>query len=129
PRMSTEATDDERIAALRLIRTESVGPITYRELIDHFGSAARALDALPDLSRRAGRRLHIVPAAAAKREIEALAEAGGRLVILGEPGYPPWLASTDGAPPVLSIRGDPAILARPMIAVVGSRNASVSGRR
>ncbi|MCW5697805.1 MAG: DNA-processing protein DprA [Bauldia sp.] len=127
--MSATVSDDERLAALRLIRTESVGPITFRELVDHFGSAVAALDALPELSRRAGRRLRIASAADVERELEALAAQGGRLVIRGEEAYPPWLAAIDSAPPVLAIRGDVAVLARPMVAIVGSRNASVSGRR
>ncbi|MHA1560037.1 MAG: DNA-processing protein DprA, partial [Alphaproteobacteria bacterium] len=121
--------DDQRLAWLRLIRSDNVGPITFRDLLDRFGSATAALDALPDLARRAGRRIRICSIEHAEREVEAIAAMGARLIAIGEPGYPPWLARIDSAPPVITIRGDVTILSKPMIAIVGSRNASVSGRK
>ncbi|MEX2451626.1 MAG: DNA-processing protein DprA [Rhodospirillales bacterium] len=116
---------------LRLIRTEHVGPLTFYRLLARFGSAAAALTALPDLARRGGRAKAPRPytAANAEAEIEAVEALGARLIARGEPEYPPLLAAVEDAPPLISVLGDAALLARPAIAVVGARNASLNGRR
>lgn len=121
--------DEQRLAWLQLIRSDNVGPITFRDLLDRFGTASAALDALPDLARRVGRRIRICSIEHAEREIVAIDALGARLIAIGEPDYPAWLARIDSAPPIITIRGDGAMLAKPMIAIVGSRNASVSGRK
>lgn len=121
--------DRQRLAWLRLIRSEAIGPVTFRELINHFGSASAALDAVPDLAARGGRRIRLFPEADALREMEALDRLGARLVALGEPEFPPLLRHVDGGPPLIAVRGDANVLTRPTIAIVGSRNASVAGRR
>lgn len=123
------ASDAERLATMRLIRSDNLGPITFAALIEHFGSANAALDALPELGRRAGRRITIASQADAEREIEAALKFGARVVTLRERGYPPWLRAIDSAPPILTLRGDPAVFERPMVAIVGSRNASAAGRK
>jgi DNA processing protein len=119
--------DEQRLAWLRLIRSETIGPITFRELLNHFGSAAMAIEAAPELAARGGRAIRICPREDAEREIVALRGLGGRLVAMGEPAYPPWLRHIDSAPPLLAIRGGDDILSRPVIAIVGSRNASLPG--
>ena len=121
----------EKLDWLRLIRSENVGPVTFYQLLQRFGSAAAALDALPELAERAGRRrpLLVCSRGAAEREMAAVERVGARLVAWGEPDYPVALAATDDAPPLLSLRGNAALLARPAIAVVGARNASANGRR
>ncbi len=119
-------TERERRDRLRLIRTESIGPITWRELMAHFGSASDAIEGLPDL---ASRKLDVTPAEAAEAELEWLDTLGARAITLGEPEYPDALAQIDDAPPVLAVLGDPALLSRPGIGIVGARNASANGRR
>jgi len=123
--------ETERLQRLRLIRSENVGPITYYGLVERFGSAAAALAALPELARRGGRAkaVKVCPQADAEGEIEALEAVGARLIARGEPDYPPMLAEIDAAPPLISVLGDARILGRRAIAVVGSRNASLNGRR
>jgi len=122
--------DPERADRLRLARTFSVGPVTFRRLLDRFQSATEALRALPDLARQAGADiLHPPSRAQAEDEIAALARAGGRFLVLGEPLYPAPLAAIEDAPPLLALRGEPALLARHAIGVVGARNASAGGRR
>jgi DNA processing protein len=121
--------DGERLAWLRLIRSENIGPVTFRELIRRFGTADAALAAVPELAQRGGRRIRIASLAEAEREVAAVAAAGARLIAIGEPEYPEWLGHIDDAPPLLARRGDPACLARPMVSIVGSRNASVAGRK
>jgi DNA processing protein len=122
-------TDAQRRDWLRLIRSDGVGPVTFRELINHFGSAAAALHALPDLGARGGRRLRVWPKDDADRELAATAKLGAALVAIGEPEYPAWLRAAEGAPPLIAVRGNMKVLARPMIAIVGSRNASIAGRK
>ena len=119
----------ERLCCLRLIRSENVGPITYRELLKRFGSAEAALKQVPHLARRGGRsRIRLCSIEDAKREIAAIEKIGAKLVCLGEPDYPPILSRIDDAPPTLSIIGHSHLLTQPMIAVVGARNASTNGR-
>lgn len=114
---------------LRLIRAENVGPRAFRSLINRFGGAAAALEALPDLARRGGGLLapRVPSIAEAEAEIGALARMGGRFIALGEPDYPALLRQIDDAPPLLALRGNAELLARPTVAIVGARNASGAG--
>lgn len=126
---TTEITDAERIERLRLIRSDNVGPRTFRSLIRHFGSARAALERLPDFARRGGasRPQRIPSQADAIAELEACARLGVHLIAPGEKGYPPRMTELDDAPPLLGVRGVIDTMMRPMIAIVGSRNASAAG--
>ena len=122
-------TDTERIDRLRLIRSDNVGPRTFDSLLAHFGNARAALERLPDLARRGGaaRSGRICSEEEARAEIAAAKRIGVALVAPGEAAYPPRLATLEDAPPLLGVRGAPDVLMRPMIAIVGSRNASGAG--
>jgi DNA processing protein len=126
---TTHLTDEQRIDWLRLIRSDNVGPRTFRSLINHFGSARTALQRLPDLARRGGaaRPGRICSEEDARTELTASTKLGVTLVAPGEAGYPPRLAVLDDAPPLLGVRGGADMLMRPVIAIVGSRNASGAG--
>ena len=94
------------------------------------GSAAAALKALPDLARKAG--LENYAACSAERvgiEIRAGAEAQARLIFFGNEDYPKALMTIASPPPVLWITGNSQTLLRPMVAIVGARNASSLGTR
>jgi DNA processing protein len=121
----------ERLDWLRLSRCENVGPVTFRQLLARYGSAERALAALPELARRGGRRraIRLCPKGEAEAEVAALAEFGGELVAACEPGYPRALAAIDDAPPLLACRGHLHLLEKPVVALVGARNASINGRK
>lgn len=121
--------DAERLACLRLIRSSQVGPVTFRELINHFGGAANALKALPSFARRAGRAVEICPEEEAVAELRAARKVGARPVFTIEPGYPPALAAVDAPPPLLYVKGRPELLAAPCVAIVGSRQASAAGTK
>ena len=127
----TPLSDRERLNWLRLIRSENVGPRTFRSLMKHFGGAAAALDALPGLARRGGASSpsRVCTAAEAERELAQTAAVGGALIASHEPGYPPRLATIDDAPPLLGVLGSREAMMRPMIAIVGSRNASGAGQK
>lgn len=124
-------TERQRIAWLRLIRSDNVGPATFRQLINHCGSAENALAMLPELSRRGGatRSLRIASVQDAERELEAARRFGAHFIGIGEPDYPPALRHIDGAPPLVAIRGNPASATRPSVGIVGSRNASIVGAK
>lgn len=120
----------ERFARLRLARADRVGPVTFRQLLDRYGSATAALDALPDLVRKGGDHGYALPPAAQiEAELAAGAEAGAVLIVLGDADYPPRLAALDPPPPLLWTRGNNALLSRETVAVVGARIASAGGQR
>ena len=115
---------------LRLIRSPTIGPVSYRHLMSRFGSASTALDALPDLARRGGGSApRIVPRADAEREIARVEAIGGRYLLLGQGLYPRLLAELDNAPPILTVKGKLALLDRQLVAIVGARNASAAACR
>jgi DNA processing protein len=139
-------TDEQRIDWLRLIRSQNVGPRgimaqtppcgvwaiipgprTFRTLINHFGGAHAALEALPALARRGGGNASVCSRQEAEREIEASRKVGVVLVAIGEADYPRRLQMIDDPPPLVVLRGHAGVLAMPQVAIVGSRNASAAG--
>lgn len=116
-----------RLACLRLVRSDNVGPVTFRELISHFGNAAAAVAALPELSRRGGRTVRLCPPAEAEAELEAAYSLGAVPVFSIEPAYPAALAAIMSPPPMIYLKGNAELLARPALAIVGSRQASAAG--
>lgn len=123
-------TDDERVDWLRLIRSPTIGPATFHSLYRRFGSARAALDAMPDIAARVGaaEQPRIATVAEVEREMATARRVGASFVFYGTAEYPPLLAEINAPPPVIMVRGDVAILQRPAIAVVGSRQASAVGR-
>ena len=121
---------DDLVARIRLIRSGSIGPVTYRQLIARFGSAGAALEAIPDLARRGGGRApSIFPEGDARREMDRVDKFGGRYLLLGQGLYPRLLAELDDAPPVLIARGQMNLLDGLAIAIVGARNSSAAACR
>ena len=121
--------DRQRLSWLRLIRTQNVGPASFRDLINRFGSAEAALEILPELmiSGGANRIARIPSVAEAEAELEAARRAGARFVGIGEPDYPSLLKNMDHPPPLLAVKGEGAVFRLPAIAIVGARNASLAG--
>ena len=121
----------QRLAWLRLIRSENVGPSTFRVLVNEFGGAEAAIAALPMLSRRGGRShdIGLCTEAEAEAELARADEIGADLVAVGEPGYPPALAHVDAPPPLLYIKGRADLAAFPIVAIVGARNGSAAGQK
>ena len=122
-------TDEQRLDWLRLIRSENVGPRTFRALVNHYGGARAALAALPELAQRGGAAggARVYPRADAEREIKAARALGIAFAAMGEPEYPLRLQMIDDAPPLLAVRGKLSALGQPMVAIVGARNASAAG--
>jgi DNA processing protein len=121
--------ETERFAWVRLARSDNIGPRTFFALIDRYGTAQKALAALPGLIQQGkpGRAINIASIADIEREFAAMEACGGCFIGLSEPDYPPLLRLIDAAPPVLAMRGDRKALARSKVAIIGSRNASAAG--
>jgi DNA processing protein len=87
-RENTEAptlNDEQRLDWLCLIRSEHVGPRTFLALVNRYGSARSALDALPELARRGGAPApsRIYTRENAKRELAAMKALGLSLIAMG----------------------------------------------
>ncbi len=128
--MVDRSAQEDRIARLRLIRTDGIGPITYRQLLARFGTAAAALDAVPQLAARGGgRQPRIASRGHVEQEMERVERLGARYLFLGQGLYPPLLAQVESAPPALIVKGELGLLERPAVAIVGARNASAAACR
>ncbi|RWK43210.1 DNA-processing protein DprA [Mesorhizobium sp.] len=125
----TRLSDRQRLSWLRLIRTPNVGPATFRDLINRFGSAETALEMLPELMVSGGARkvVGIPTMAEVEAELETARRAGARFVGIGEADYPPLMKSMDHPPPLLAVKGEGAVFRLPAVAIVGARNASLAG--
>ncbi|MGH1377452.1 MAG: DNA-processing protein DprA [Alphaproteobacteria bacterium] len=123
--------ETERLAAMRLFRTDNIGPITYYQLVERYGSASEALAQLPELAKRGGRKKPLSPPSEKdiEREYKALTKLGGQIITVQDKSYPLALTATEDAPPVLSVIGDIKLLNKSSIAIVGARNASINGRK
>ncbi|HET9572278.1 MAG TPA: DNA-processing protein DprA, partial [Methyloceanibacter sp.] len=121
----------QRLAWLRLIRSENVGPATFRALVNEFGGAEAAIDALPMLCRRGGRThdIRLYREDEAEEELAAAEALGAQLVAIGEPGYPPALGEVDALPPLLYVKGNLDLAESPIVAIVGARNGSAVGQK
>src|SRR5690606_27813239 len=122
-------TPSQRVAWLRLIRTDNVGPQTFRQLVNREGSAEAALAVLPQLVQRSGTGVRVPSIAEAEDEIAGLERYGARLVASGEADYPAPLKYISGAPPLLAIAGGQRVDWRRNVSIVGARNASAAGQK
>lgn len=116
---------------LQLARCENVGPITFHQLLDHYGTPEEALKALPQLAVQGGlkRSLRLTSRAEIEKELTSLAKFGAQLITFNNPSYPPLLRHIDSAPPLLAVKGKIDLLQKPLFAIVGARNASAMGKK
>ena len=123
--------EQDRHDWLRLARTDNVGPVTFHRLVERYGTAGKALEMLPELSRKGGRKkpLTAPPAARINQELEAVDKAGGRILTAFDPDYPVSLAVLEDCPPVLTVLGNSHLLNKKCLGMVGARNASINGRK
>ena len=121
---------EDLLDRLRLLRTAGIGPVTYRQLIARFGTAATALSAVPDLARRGGGKPPVLRSREdAEREIARVEKLGARFLVLGQGLYPRLLSELEDAPPLLIAKGDLKLLDKTAVAIVGARNASAAACR
>ncbi|WP_300553258.1 DNA-processing protein DprA [Maricaulis sp.] len=124
---SPDFTGEARLAALRLARTQGIGPVNFRRLLQRYGDAVSALEALPSLT--GAKHLKIIRRDTAERELAAIDRADARLFLCGEASYPEILTFIADPPAALIAFGRIELLHRPACAIVGSRNASAIGLR
>ena len=117
---------EEAFARIRLLRSPNVGPVSYAQLLRRFGNAQAAVEALPDLASRGGRPYQPARRERIEDEVAAVRRAGARYLFEDSPDYPALLREIDGAPPILTVRGDVALAGKPCVAIVGARNASAA---
>lgn len=131
PEPERRLSDAQRLSWLRLLRSENVGPATFRALVNQFGGAQAAIDALPDLSRRGGRTqaIRLCSIDDAEAELARGKRLGAHLVAHGERGYPPALAHADGSPPLIYVKGRLELADMPIVSIVGARNGSAAGQK
>lgn len=122
-------TQSERLARMRLARSANIGPVTFRKMLDRFGSARAAIEALPDITAhsKAPRQINLASRDDTVTEIETAKACNAKPVILGDPEYPALLARIDDAPPYFYAIGKTELLTRTCIGMVGARNASANG--
>ncbi|MFN2101096.1 DNA-processing protein DprA [Altererythrobacter sp. MF3-039] len=117
---------DEAFARIRLLRSPNIGPVSYAQLLARFGSAAQALEALPDLGKKGGRRYRAASVDRIEREVAAVRKAGAKYLFHDQADYPARLSQLESAPPILTWRGDVSLAHKPCVAMVGARNASAA---
>ncbi|MTI10317.1 DNA-processing protein DprA [Curvivirga aplysinae] len=129
--ITTNLSHEEKLSRLRLIRSENIGPITFRHLIARYGTAKEALRAIPDIAKQGGRKkpFKLFPLSAAEKEWYQLDKLGGQFVFLDSAEYSFSLSHAETAPPVLSVMGQPHLLNERIIGIVGGRNASLNGKK
>ncbi len=118
---------EEAFARIQLLRSANIGPVSYAQLLRRFGNARDAVEALPDLAARGAKRNYkAAPRDRIEREVQAARKAGARYLFHDQPDYPANLAAMEGAPPIVTMRGDLSLASRPCVAMVGARNASAA---
>jgi len=117
---------EEAFARIRLLRSPNIGPVSYRQLLARFGTAEVAIEALPDLAQRGGRAYRVAAPETIAEEISQVRRAGAKYLFHDQADYPALLAQAEGAPPILTWRGDLSLAAKPCVAMVGARNASAA---
>ncbi|MEM9964708.1 MAG: DNA-processing protein DprA, partial [Asticcacaulis sp.] len=122
-------TDEERFARLQLSRTPRIGPVHFQQLIRRFGSARKAVEALPSIARRTGGAIQPAKPEQVEAEIARGQAMGARLIVLGDAAYPKLLAQIPAAPPVLWVMGQHTAFPSRAVAIVGARNASAAGQK
>lgn len=124
-------TKEEKLARLRLVRSESIGATTFWNIIKVYGSGVKALRMLPLISSK--KPINICSDEKIKEEVSKLRDAGARLVFLEDELYPPYLRMTQDPPPILTFFGNREQLLqmykKTFIAVVGSRNSSIHSQK
>ncbi|MEM8773721.1 MAG: DNA-processing protein DprA [Pseudomonadota bacterium] len=123
-------TEDDRILWLRLLRSRRVGPTTFHRLVAEHGGVSAAFESLPKVAADAGLD-HYSPCSesAARAELKAADAHGAQMICIGTPGYPDQLANLSDAPPIIWLRGRAEVILKPLISVIGARNASSLGLR
>jgi len=132
--VSPSVSPAEMEARLRLHRLPEIGPKRFTKLLEAFGCASKAISAPASAWRSLGlpaacaeaRRCPVVRDGAS-HALRWLERPDQHLLMWDHPDYPALLAQIPDPPPLLFVAGDPRILEKPQLAMVGSRRASRPG--
>lgn len=124
---------------LALLHAPGVGPVTFLALLDYYTTPRAVFEAEPGESVARGRAASRLSAAtveylrnpdwaAVEKDLAWQAQPDNHIITLHDPAYPPLLKQIADAPPLLFVRGQPGVLVRPQLAMVGSRNPSAGGK-
>ena len=116
----------EAFARIRLLRSPRIGPVTFAQLLARYGSGEAAVEALPNLAKVGGGHHTLAKEDRVRREVDAVKRHGARYLFHDQPDYPEALAACVGAPPVVTYRGNLSLASKPVVAMVGARNASAA---
>ena len=116
----------EAFARIRLLRSPRIGPVSFAQLLARYGSGEAAVEALPGIAKKGGGHYQLAKEGAVRREVDAVKRHGARYLFHDQPDYPQALAQCEGAPPVITYRGDLSLASKPVVALVGARNASAA---
>ncbi|WP_430475299.1 DNA-processing protein DprA [Thalassospira lucentensis] len=119
----------ERLARMRLARSTNIGPVTFRKMLDRFGSAREAIEILPDLiaHSKTARKITLAGREDTVSEIELAKTHHAKPIIFGDPEYPAMLARIEDSPAYFYAIGRLDLLAKTSVGIVGARNASANG--
>lgn len=128
-RSTNEIPVSELISYLTLARTENIGAIRYRQLLNTYKNPEQALRALSSLNLKKDRskKFNIPTTASILREIENTFNANAQFILYGFDDYPKLLSHIYDPPPILTVLGNKQYLDKKNIAIVGARNASLHG--
>ena len=128
--LAQDLTFEEKKDWIRLSRTENVGPVTFKTLLSVYGTPKEALKNLPDFAKRGGRKkpLVIPDESLIYEEMEKVASMDGSMLCFCESDYPILLRQIPDCPMVLTVLGDKTLLKKKMVALVGTRNATLNGK-
>jgi DNA processing protein len=121
--------DKDKLFWLRLIRSEKVGPITFWQLLNRYGTAEQALGALSNLIKQGNQKYRLATEAEADKELKANKKGGFTLLPAYDPSFPQMLRTLPDCPPFISVYGQLGILNQPTLGIVGARNSSLNGRQ
>lgn len=121
------ATSRELTARLRLIRSDGIGPVSFKRLVEKHGDAQNVIAMLEAATRKGTAKTKLAELDDLAAELEQASRLNVRYFFLDFAEYPPLLADLNDAPPVVTYLGNKMCMTRPTIAVVGARNCSAGG--
>jgi DNA processing protein len=121
--------DKDKLFWLRLIRSEKVGPISFWQLLNRYGTAEQALSALSSLIKQGNQKYRLASEAEVEKELKAHQKSEFTLLPAYDPAFPQMLRTLPDCPPFITVYGQLSILNQPTLGIVGARNSSLNGRQ
>ena len=121
--------DQEKISWMRLSRSKNVGTKTMMKFLECYGSVARSIEELSSFSKHIGKKIQLIPEKQVLKEISATKTFGAEIILPHDKKYPKLLLQIEDFPLILTVKGDSELLNHKSVAIVGSRNCSLNGKK